>query len=163
MKERASIKLNIFMVSSIKDYSIKLADVITSFIGSWTFIVVQSIILTIWVSVNVLDITHFDPYPFILMNLFLSFQAAYATPLILMSSNRQAERDRLHMDKEHEITEEDHIIIKDLKKILDNLQEDMILSKLSLEQHKRLEAEHEDLKAGINEVKELLLTKKKKI
>ena len=151
------------MVKGIKDFSIKLADIITSFIGSWTFIVVQSFILTIWVSVNVLNLTNFDPYPFILMNLFLSFQAAYATPLILMSSNRQAERDRQHMIHEHEISEEDHIIIKDLKRILKDLQEDVSLSKLSLEQHKRLEAEHEELKTGINEIKELLLTKKKKI
>jgi uncharacterized membrane protein len=151
------------MLSSIKGHSVKLADIITSFIGSWAFIVVQSIILTIWVSVNVEHLTNFDPYPFILMNLFLSFQAAYATPLILMSSNRQAERDRAHMIQEHKITEEDHIIIKDLKKILDDLQEDVLLSKLSLEQHKRLEAEHEELKTGINEIKELLLNKKRKI
>jgi uncharacterized membrane protein len=151
------------MVGKIKDISIKLADVITSFIGSWTFIVVQSCILTIWVTVNVLDLTHFDPYPFILMNLFLSFQAAYATPLILMSSNRQAERDRLHMIHEHEISEEDHIIIKDLKRILNDLQEDMNLSKQSLENHKRLEAEHEELKTGINEIKELLIKKKNRI
>jgi len=147
----------------LKDSSTWLADVITSFIGSWTFIIVQSIILTIWILINVLNLTHFDPYPFILMNLFLSFQAAYATPLILMSSNRQAERDRLHMQQEHEITEEDHIIIKDLKKILDDLQEDVLLSRLSLEQHKRLEAEHEELKTGITEIKELLLNKKRKI
>ena len=151
------------MVQNIKALSIKLADVITSFIGSWTFIIVQSCILTIWVLVNILNLTHFDPYPFILMNLFLSFQAAYATPLILMSSNRQSERDRLHMLQEHEITEEDHIIIKDLKKILSKLQEDMNLSKQSLENHKRLEAEHEELKTGITEIKELLLTKKSKI
>ena len=140
------------MVQNIKALSIKLADVITSFIGSWTFIIVQSCILTIWVLVNILNLTHFDPYPFILMNLFLSFQAAYATPLILMSSNRQSERDRLHMLQEHEITEEDHIIIKDLKKILSKLQEDMNLSKQSLENHKRLEAEHEELRDALTEI-----------
>ena len=140
------------MVQNIKALSIKLADVITSFIGSWTFIIVQSCILTIWVLVNILNLTHFDPYPFILMNLFLSFQAAYATPLILMSSNRQSERDRLHMLQEHEITEEDHIIIKDLKKILSKLQEDMNLSKQSLENHKRLEAEHEELRNALTEI-----------
>jgi len=150
------------MLSNVKEWSIRLADIITSFIGSWTFIVVQSIILTIWVSVNVFNLTNFDPYPFILMNLFLSFQAAYATPLILMSSNRQAERDRLHMLQEHEITEEDHIIIKDLKKILDSLQEDMILSKKSLENHKRLKSDHEELKEILSGIQEVLKDLKEK-
>ena len=140
------------MVEKIKDISIKLADKITSFIGSWTFIIVQSCILTIWVLVNILNLTHFDPYPFILMNLFLSFQAAYATPLILMSSNRQAERDRQHMIHEHEISEEDHIIIKYLKKILSKLQEDMNLSKQSLENHKRLKSDHDELREALTEI-----------
>jgi uncharacterized membrane protein len=138
------MQLNIIV--NLRELSIQLADTIVTFIGSWKFIIVQSIFLAVWIIVNVDHLANFDPYPFILMNLFLSFQAAYATPLILMSSNRQAERDRQHMAQEHEISAEDHIIIKDLKKILDKLQEDMVLSRQSLENHRRLKSDHEDLK-----------------
>jgi uncharacterized membrane protein len=64
--------------------------------GSWLFIVIQSIILAAWAVLNVVAwISHWDPYPFILMNLVLSMQAAYAAPVIMMSQNRQADRDRV--------------------------------------------------------------------
>ena len=85
---------------SLKEFGYDLADAISNFVGSWPFIIVQSIILTIWVIINVKGLANFDPYPFILLNLFLSFQAAYATPMILMSSNRQTEVDRKRIEKE---------------------------------------------------------------
>jgi uncharacterized membrane protein len=71
-------------------------------VGSWTFIIIQSILLAIWVILNVLAwVKHWDPYPFILLNLALSFQAAYASPIIMMSQNRQAKladrRNRLDL------------------------------------------------------------------
>lgn len=73
----------------------KLADKVTAVIGSWKFIVIQSIILVVWLILNIVAwIQHWDPYPFILLNLVLSFQAAYAAPVIMMSQNRAAERDR---------------------------------------------------------------------
>ena len=73
----------------------KAADRITQIVGSWHFIIIQSIILVIWIVLNVTAwIRHWDPYPFILLNLALSFQAAYTAPIILMSENREAERDR---------------------------------------------------------------------
>ncbi|EKE11668.1 MAG: hypothetical protein ACD_15C00040G0001 [uncultured bacterium] len=73
----------------------KAADKIASVVGSWTFIVTQSVILVIWIILNVVAwIYHWDPYPFILLNLALSFQAAYTAPVILMSQNRTAEKDR---------------------------------------------------------------------
>ncbi|OGI32054.1 MAG: hypothetical protein A2271_00745 [Candidatus Moranbacteria bacterium RIFOXYA12_FULL_35_19] len=72
-----------------------MADKITNIVGSWKFIIFQSILLTIWIILNITAwINHWDPYPFILLNLVLSFQAAYTAPVILMSENRQAERDR---------------------------------------------------------------------
>jgi uncharacterized membrane protein len=72
------------------------ADWVAQTMGSWTFIIIQSIIFTLWVILNVLAwVHHWDPYPFILMNLVLSLQAAYAAPIIMMSQNRQAARDRL--------------------------------------------------------------------
>jgi uncharacterized membrane protein len=73
----------------------KAADTITSIVGSWRFIIFQSILLFFWIVLNCFAwIYHWDPYPFILLNLVLSFQAAYTAPVILMSENRKTERDR---------------------------------------------------------------------
>jgi len=72
------------------------ADLTTNIMGSWRFIIIQSLVLVVWVILNVVAWSnHWDPYPFILMNLVLSLQAAYAAPIIMMSQNRQAMRDRL--------------------------------------------------------------------
>jgi uncharacterized membrane protein len=94
----------------------KLADKITGFVGSWIFIIIQSIILTIWVILNFKHIVCFDPYPFILLNLFLSFQAAYATPMILMSGNRQAEKDRKQLKDDLVLDTETNKLLKELIK-----------------------------------------------
>ena len=75
----------------------RVADALANLIGSWKFIIFQSVIFVIWVFVNTLWLFgayQFDPYPFILFNLFMSAEAAYSSPLILMSQNRQSERDR---------------------------------------------------------------------
>ena len=73
----------------------KTADRITRIVGSWKFIIIQSLILAVWIVLNVMAwIRHWDPYPFILLNLALSFQAAYAAPIILMSQNRMDQKDR---------------------------------------------------------------------
>lgn len=70
----------------------RLADRFAAVVGSWTFIVIQSILLAAWVVLNLIAWSHhWDPYPFILLNLALSFQAAYASPIIMMSQNRQAQ------------------------------------------------------------------------
>jgi uncharacterized membrane protein len=83
---------NIVRYSSRGD---RIADVVTAIVGSWRFIIIQSCLLTIWIILNITAlIFHWDPYPFILLNLALSFQAAYATPFILMSQNRQSTIDR---------------------------------------------------------------------
>lgn len=66
------------------------ADILAKLVGSWTFLIVQTVLLIGWVITNVLRGQAWDPYPFVLLNLVLSFQAAYATPIILMSENRQA-------------------------------------------------------------------------
>lgn len=72
------------------------ADRVAATMGSWRFILAQTAILSVWVALNVAAwVRHWDPYPFILMNLVLSMQAAYAAPIIMMSQNRQAARDRL--------------------------------------------------------------------
>jgi hypothetical protein len=122
-----------------KNFGAKLADRIANFVGSWTFIIIQSILLTVWVLVNVFKMESFDPYPFILMNLFLSFEAAYATPMILMSSNRQSERDRRHLKMDLDVDRETNEILK-------LLVEDLKLEKQVLEDHRVSRQEHEDLK-----------------
>ena len=72
------------------------ADWVARGMGSWKFIIIQSILLTAWIILNITAIVqHWDPYPFILMNLVLSTQAAYAAPIIMMSQNRQAVKDRM--------------------------------------------------------------------
>lgn len=82
----------------------RVADRFAEVMGSWTFIIIQSIILTFWVILNVAAyIRQWDPYPFILLNLMLSFQAAYAAPIIMMSQNRQAEKDRMQTRNDYEI------------------------------------------------------------
>ncbi|MEK7598728.1 MAG: DUF1003 domain-containing protein [Patescibacteria group bacterium] len=73
----------------------KSADKFTAFLGSWKFLIFQTIFFAFWIILNVVAFTkHWDPFPFILLNLVVGFQAAYAAPIILMSDNRAAERDR---------------------------------------------------------------------
>jgi uncharacterized membrane protein len=73
----------------------RLADRVTGVVGSWPFIAVQSLLLLLWIALNTLAWRqHWDPYPFILLNLVLSFQAAFTAPIILMSQNRQTAMDR---------------------------------------------------------------------
>jgi uncharacterized membrane protein len=82
----------------------RIADQLASVMGSWSFIIVQSILLAIWICANVVAYTqHWDPYPFILLNLALSFQAAYAAPIIMMSQNRQATKDRLMAEQDYDV------------------------------------------------------------
>jgi uncharacterized membrane protein len=74
----------------------RIADLVAKVVGSWWFIIIQSAILLLWAVLNVVGWSrHWDPYPFILMNLFLSLQAAYTAPVIMMSQNRLAARDRI--------------------------------------------------------------------
>jgi len=70
----------------------RVADLVASVVGSWPFIIAQTVILAAWITLNIAGwIYRWDPYPFILLNLLLSFQAAYASPIIMMSQNRQAQ------------------------------------------------------------------------
>jgi uncharacterized membrane protein len=83
----------------------RVADDVTGFLGSWKFIVIQTVIVTIWIAGNLFLLFNFDPAPFILLNLAFSTQAAYAAPLILLAGNRQSLRDRLTL--EHAASEAD--------------------------------------------------------
>jgi uncharacterized membrane protein len=81
----------------LKDSSFgqKLADAVAEGMGSWKFIILQTFFVLSWMAFNLIAmLKHWDPYPFILLNLLFSTQAAYAAPIIMMSQNRQSERDR---------------------------------------------------------------------
>jgi uncharacterized membrane protein len=79
----------------------RVADRIAAWVGSWTFIITQTVILILWMALNLVAwVKHWDPYPFILLNLALSFQAAYTAPILMISQNRQAKLNerRNHLD-----------------------------------------------------------------
>jgi uncharacterized membrane protein len=126
----------------------RIADRLATVMGSWAFIIVQSILLAIWITFNVLAyINHWDPYPFILLNLALSFQAAYAAPIIMMSQNRQAAKDRLMAEQDYVVNikaeeevksimahleQQDEVMIDILRRI--ESQHHVIMQKLELPQ-----------------------------
>ena len=80
----------------------RLADKVANSMGSWRFIIIQTTIVAIWMILNMVGfIYHWDAYPFILLNLLFSTQAAYAAPIIMMAQNRQSERDRLQAAEDY--------------------------------------------------------------
>jgi len=103
------------------------ADAFAKAVGSWTFIILQSCLLAAWVTANVIHVIKpWDPYPFILLNLALSFQAAYASPIIMMSQNRQArladQRNHLALQIALLAEQEDTQTLQLLRKICDKLE-----------------------------------------
>lgn len=104
----------------------KIADAVADTMGSWRFIIVQSTFLFIWILVNVTGwINRWDPYPFILLNLMLSFQAAYAAPFIMMSQNRQAAKDRLSAEIDHQVNSKAELEIGMMLQRIDDLEKQM--------------------------------------
>ena len=82
----------------------RIADRFAQIIGSWRFIIIQTVLLAVWIALNITAyVYHWDPYPFILLNLAMSFQAAYAAPILMMSQNRQAEKDHLQAKNDYEV------------------------------------------------------------
>jgi uncharacterized membrane protein len=110
----------------------RIAIAVTQIVGSWTFVIVQSILLAAWIALNVVGwVRHWDPYPFILLNLVLNVIASYTAPLILMAQNRDAERDRLMM---HEDFATNRQVAAEVAKILRILDEHGQLLTILLEQ-----------------------------
>ena len=102
----------------------RVADRVAATMGSWPFIIVQSLILFIWIVLNVTAyVRQWDPYPFILLNLALSFQAAYAAPFIMMSQNRQAAVDRAAAQTDYGINAKAELEIELLHQKIDVLRE----------------------------------------
>jgi uncharacterized membrane protein len=102
----------------------RIADTVAATMGSWTFIIIQSVLLAFWVALNVTAyVRQWDPYPFILLNLALSFQAAYAAPFIMMSQNRQQDIDRQCADDDYQINIKAELEIELLHQKIDQLRE----------------------------------------
>lgn len=121
----------------------RIADAVAATMGSWTFIIVQSIILTVWIVLNLVAwMDHWDPYPFILLNLALSFQAAYAAPFIMISQNRQAERDRHQAEEDYRTNVEAEQRIEDLQRALAAIEVNKLDHIIALLQRKSPAAAH---------------------
>ena len=107
----------------------RVADQVAVTMGSWAFIIIQSGVLLVWIALNVTAyIERWDPYPFILLNLLLSFQAAYAAPVIMMSQNRQQAIDRREAASDYRINVKAELEIESLHAKVDELREKEVLA-----------------------------------
>lgn len=107
----------------------KIADDVAATMGSWKFIIIQSIILLVWIILNITAyVQQWDPYPFILLNLALSFQAAYAAPFIMMSQNRQQDIDRKAAEHDYQINVKAELEIELLHQKIDELRQKEVLN-----------------------------------
>lgn len=103
----------------------KLADIIAKIAGSWTFIIIFVILLATWMIFNLIFKNSIDPYPFILLNLILSCVAAIQASIIMMSQNRQEQKDRLRNENDYKVNLKTEIIIQDLHSKLDEIIEEL--------------------------------------
>jgi uncharacterized membrane protein len=105
----------------------RLADSVATGMGSCRFIIIQTIIVAVWMILNVVAyVDHWDPYPYILLNLLFSTQAAYAAPIIMMAQNRQGERDRAQADEDFRTNVEAKKEIEELSVLLNKIEIDKL-------------------------------------
>ena len=104
-----------------------LADAVANGMGSWKFIIGQTILVAVWMILNVIGfVSHWDIYPFILLNLLFSTQAAYAAPIIMMAQNRQNERDRMQAQADYQTNIDAKLEIEGLAKQLNTMEVDKL-------------------------------------
>jgi len=112
----------------------QVADSVAKGMGSWGFIIIQTIFVALWMAINIIGyVNRWDPYPFILLNLLFSTQAAYAAPIIMMAQNRQNERDRFHAQEDFKTNVEAKEEIEELQKAIariENVKLNKIISTL---------------------------------
>jgi uncharacterized membrane protein len=117
-----------------RTFSQRLADKIAEQMGSWKFIIIQTVFVFVWMGLNIAGIVYeWDKYPFILLNLLFSTQAAYAAPIIMMSQNRQNAKDRIKAEEDYRTNLAAKREIEQLIKMLDRIEEqklDKILENL---------------------------------
>ena len=140
LAERTHIARNVSQdYSEQMTFGQKLADNVASFGGSWTFISIFAIVLIIWILLNSFILIKysskiFDPYPYILLNLFLSMLAAIQAPIILMSQNRQAYKDRLSAEHDYEVNLKSELEIMTLHEKIDLLRDKQWSELISIQQ-----------------------------
>jgi uncharacterized membrane protein len=121
----------------------RISDKVAATIGSWNFIIIQTILLVAWVILNVTAyIQRWDPYPFILLNLMLSFQAAYSAPIIMMSQNRQSAVDRQDAKHDYAVNMKAELEIELLQDKVTLLHEDDIPQVITLLQQLQQRIDH---------------------
>lgn len=124
------------------------AEAFARFFGTPVFLVVQTILVALWIALNVSGLSHFDLYPFILLNLAFSLQAAYAAPLILLAQTRQADRDKAHAEADAQHREDlaraseqrQALAAQQTVQLLELLQQNTQLTELVRELSQRIEA-----------------------
>ncbi len=125
---------------STSTFGQRLADSVASGMGSWSFIIIQTGFVAVWMGLNILGfIRHWDPYPFILLNLLFSTQAAYAAPIIMMAQNRQSDRDRAQAYDDYQTNLEAKFEIESLQRQL---------NKIELEKLDKIMQMLEEMRAG---------------
>jgi|LakMenEpi03Aug12_release.lakeMendotaPanAssembly.Ray.scaffolds.fasta_scaffold580913_2 uncharacterized membrane protein len=130
----------------------KVSDRVTTTLGSWKFIIIQSVIIVTWMTVNLM-FNLWDSYPFILLNLAMSFQAAYAAPIIMMSQNREAQRDRKRAEDDYRVN---LLAENEIESIMDTLKQ---LDK-KLVKHEEIKSEIIEMKAEFKLLQDILDAKK---
>jgi uncharacterized membrane protein len=112
-----------------RSFGARIADAVANAVGSWYFILIQSTLLVAWLIGNVVSGPQaWDPYPFILLNLLLSFQAAYTAPVIMMSQNRLSDIDRRHAEEDYRVNVKAELEIELLHQKIDLLREQELLA-----------------------------------
>jgi len=119
----------------------RVADKVAVTMGSWNFIIIQGTLLAAWIVINTIQLFFraFDPYPYILLNLALSFQAAFAAPFIMISQNRQAEKDRLMAESDYHCNVKGEEEVRHIMEHLDH--QDMVILQIL----QRMEADHKEV------------------
>lgn len=150
---------------SERTFGERLADGLAEQIGSWRFLIIQSIAVTVWVVLNLVAvINHWDPYPFVLLNLLFSVQAAYTGPVLLLSSNRSAARDRTMAEHDYATNEKSEQFIEGMmSELLRNSQATLAIAKHlhvrveALDEHRAsLQEKVEGVQAELVEVEDVL-------
>ena len=124
------------------------AEAFARFFGTPVFLVAQTVVVAIWIIVNIIGLTHFDIYPFILLNLAFSLQAAYAAPLILLAQTRQADRDKAHAEADARHREDlataaeqrQEIATKNMETLTELMHQNTKLTELTTQLSQRIEA-----------------------
>jgi uncharacterized membrane protein len=119
--------------SDTRTFGQRLADAVARGVGSWGFVIVETLFVLCWIAINLIAWTrHWDPYPFILLNLVFSILAAYTAPIVMMSQNRQDERDRDRAQADYQTNVESHTEIELLQATLTRIEAEQLHHIISL-------------------------------